>query len=83
MGRKRYKDQILRRILEACVGGASKTQIVYSCGLNFHTVVPYLEMVTRNGLADVVEGTMVWYRTTAKGEEALRCMRELENRKTL
>jgi hypothetical protein len=51
--------------------------------MNFHTVVPYLEMITRNGLADVVEGTMVRYRTTAKGEAALRCMRELENRKTL
>ena len=62
---------------------SSKTQIVYSCGLNFHTVVPYLKMVTRNGLAEVAEGTIVRYRTTAKGEEALRCMRELENRKTL
>jgi len=41
-------------------------------------VVPYLEMVTRSGLAEVVEGTMVRYETTAKGEEALRCMRELE-----
>jgi len=39
-------------------------------------VVPYLEMVTRNGLAEVAEGTVVRYRTTAKGEEALRCMRE-------
>ena len=57
---------------------SSKTQIVYSCGLNFHTVVPYLEMVTRNGLAEAVEGAVVWYETTANGKVALRCMRELE-----
>jgi len=41
-------------------------------------VVPYLEMVTRNGLAEAVEGAVVWYETTANGKVALRCMRELE-----
>jgi len=59
-------------------GGASKTQIVYACNLNFHTVKPYLELVTRNGLAIGVEGEVFRYKTTAKGEEALRCMRRLE-----
>jgi hypothetical protein len=41
-------------------------------------VVPYLELITRNGLAERVEGGVPRYKTTAKGEEALRCMRELE-----
>ena len=41
-------------------------------------MVPYLEKITRNGLDEVAEGTMVRYRTTAKGERALRYMRELE-----
>jgi predicted transcriptional regulator len=59
-------------------GGANKTQIVYACNLNFHTVMPYLELVTRNGLAERIEGGVPRYKTTAKGEEALRCMRELE-----
>ncbi len=59
-------------------GGASKTQIVYACNLNFHTVMPYLELVTRNGLAEGVEGEVLKYKTTAKGRKALRCMRELE-----
>lgn len=61
MGRKRFRDQILAKILEACVGGggASKTQIVYACNLNFHTVKPYLELITRNGLAIGDEGT-IW-----------------------
>jgi len=31
-------------------------------------VVPYLKMVTRNGLAEVAEGTVVRYRTTANGK---------------
>lgn len=79
MGRRRGKDQILRRILEACAGGgATKTQIVYSRGMNFHTVVPYRELITRNRLAVSVEGDVQRYKTTAKGMEALRCLRELE-----
>jgi hypothetical protein len=59
-------------------GGGNKTQIVYESGLNFHTVVPYLELITRNGLAERVEDGVPRYKTTAKGEAALRCMRELE-----
>ncbi len=79
MGRKRFRDQILARVLEVCAGeGASKTQIVYACNLNFHTVMPYLELITRNELAVGMKGEVLKYKTTAKGEEALRCMRELE-----
>ncbi len=79
MGRKRFRDQILARVLEVCAGRrASKTQIVYACNLNFHTVMPYLELVIRNGLAEGVKGEVLRYKTTTKGEKALRCMRELE-----
>ena len=56
MGRKRYRDQILCRILEICAGGGNKTQIVYNSNMNFHTVVPYLELLVRNGLAERTEG---------------------------
>ncbi len=41
-------------------------------------MVPYIELITRNGLAVVVEGAVTRYKTTEKGESALRCMRELE-----
>jgi predicted transcriptional regulator len=68
MGRKRFRDQILRRILEVCAGGgASKTHIVYNINLNFRTVGPYIELLTKNGLAVRVEGTPTRYKTTAKG----------------
>lgn len=78
MGRKRYKDQILLRILEVCAVGATKTQVVYNSGLNFHTVVPYLELIIRNDLAVKVEGSITKYKATTKGMEALEHFRELE-----
>jgi hypothetical protein len=58
--------------------GGNKTQIVYSCNLNFHSVVPYLDLLISNALMERVEGTIARYRITAKGEAALGHMRELE-----
>ena len=37
-------------------GEANKTQIVHSCNLNFHTVVPYLDLLLKNGLPERLEG---------------------------
>jgi len=74
MNSKRFKDQILRQILETC----ATTQIVYRCGLNFHTIQPYLELISRNDLMVKIEGNIPKYRTTGKGEEALLHLRALE-----
>lgn len=41
-------------------------------------MAPYLELIIRNGLVVKVDGSVPRYKTTAKGEEALRCYRELE-----
>jgi len=57
---------------------ANKTQIVYSCNLNFHSVVPYLDLIIKNGLAKRVEGEQILYRITSKGVKALRHMQALE-----
>ena len=78
MGRKRFKDQILCKILQACCNGTTKTQIVYSCNMNFHTVVPYIELLIKSGLAERLEGEHIRYRTTPKGAKALWHMQELE-----
>jgi len=78
MGRRRFKDQILCNILQVGEDGANKTQIVYSCNLNFHTVVPYLDLLIRNGLAESVEGETLRYRTTPKGAQALLHFQEIE-----
>ena len=58
--------------------GVNKTQIVYSCNLNFHSVVPYLDILTKNGLAERLEGEHIRYRITPKGAQALRYMQKLE-----
>jgi predicted transcriptional regulator len=41
-------------------------------------VVPYLELLIKNGLAERVEGEIVRYRITPRGEEALAHLQELE-----
>ena len=61
-------------------GGASKRQIVYKSGLNFHTIIPYMEILTHRGLLVREEGEIPLYRTTDKGETALGHLRELEKR---
>ncbi|NLI41726.1 MAG: DNA-binding protein [Caldisericales bacterium] len=61
-----------------CGGGATKTQIVYKSGLNFHTIIPYLDLLTHSGLVVRVDGEIPVYRTTAKGEAALMHLREVE-----
>ncbi len=59
-------------------GGQSKTQIVYKCNMNFRTVLPYLDLLVRNGLMARIEGGVPVYKTTPKGAEALRHFRKLE-----
>ena len=58
--------------------GANKTQIVYKSGLNFHTIIPYLEILTHRGLLVREVGKIPLYRTTEMGETALGHLRELE-----
>ncbi len=58
-----FKDQILASILEICAP-KSKTQIVYGSVLNLHTVMPYLELVIRNGLVMRIDGAVSRYKTT-------------------
>ncbi len=52
--------------------GASKTQIVYACNLNFHIVVTYLELIKRNGLAKRTKVGLSRYKATAKRLEIHR-----------
>jgi predicted transcriptional regulator len=41
--------------------------------------MPYLELLTRNGLTEVIEGNVPKYKTTAKGNTALMHFREIES----
>ncbi len=55
---KEVRIKFCAGFLKFVQGGASKTQIVYNSNLNFHTVVPYIELLVRNGLAVRVEGAI-------------------------
>jgi predicted transcriptional regulator len=64
---KRSRDMIISQILDVCVNGASKTRIVYQANLNFRTINPYLELLIRNGLINVVKKQTLIYETTPRG----------------
>ncbi len=64
---KRSRHTIISQILDICDGGASKTKIVYQANLNFRTVNPYIELLTKNGLIESKSGRPVLYEITDKG----------------
>lgn len=49
--------------------------------MNFHTIKPFMEHLSRCGLAVRIEGEIPVYRITDKGEEALGHLRRLEEMK--
>ena len=67
---------IMQNILEVCSGGASKTKIVYQSNLNFNTVNSYMTQLKDNGLLDVIQGEPIIYKTTKKGSEFMRCLKQ-------
>lgn len=69
---KRSKDMIISQILDICTSGASKTRIVYQANLNFRTVNPYIELLSKNGLIEASHGQIVVYKTTQKGLKMLK-----------
>jgi len=69
---KRSRDTIISQILDICVGGASKTRIVYQANLNFRTVIPYIELLIKNELLETTLDPIIIYKTTPKGAKLLR-----------
>jgi predicted transcriptional regulator len=79
MPTKRSMDQIILEILKECLGdGASKTRIVCLVNLNFHTVDVHLSLLLRKDLLEEVPGENLMYKTTKKGEKALKCIKVIE-----
>ncbi len=72
MVQKRCREEIISQILEICCLSARKTAIVYKANLNFRVVNPYIEMLSRNGLIEVDEGS---YKITSRGMGTLRSMK--------
>lgn len=78
MNKKRSSDVIISQILEVCIGGASKTRIVYQSNLNFTTVNPYLEILLKCGLIEAVQGNRVLYKTTEEGIEMMKSFKHYQ-----
>jgi predicted transcriptional regulator len=77
---KRSRQEIISQILEICTKGASKTKIVYLAYLNFRTVNPYLNLLIKNDLIRVNEGSVILYNTTPKGKRLLESMRQINDK---
>lgn len=77
---KRGRDVIISKILDICINGAHKTRIVYQANLNFRTVNPYLEILTKNGLINArTDGKLVVYETTDRGLKLLDNFKQIQN----
>lgn len=78
---KRSKDAIISQILEVCVEGASKTKIVYQSNLNFRTVIPYIDLLTKNELLNVstTNKSATIFKTTPKGIKLLKDFKNIQS----
>jgi predicted transcriptional regulator len=76
---KRSRDVIISQILDICVKGASKTRIVYQVNLNFRTINPYLDLLTKNGLIDVKKEQTIVYETTPRGLDLLDNFKQIHS----
>ena len=66
------------QILTICIGGASKTRVVYEANLNFRTARPYIDLLSERGLIAVLEGNRLVYETTLRGMELLRSLEKIQ-----
>ena len=73
---KRSREAIITRVLEICIGGASKTAIVYQANLNFHTVLAYINLLIEKQMLEEIDSRPITYRTTSKG---ITLMEELKS----
>ncbi|MBN1236031.1 MAG: DNA-binding protein [Methanotrichaceae archaeon] len=75
---KRSKDAIISQVLDICIDGASKTRIVYQANLNFRTVIPYIDLLIKNGLLESTSNSSKIYTTTPKGTRLLRDFKSIQ-----
>jgi len=77
---KRSKYQIISQILDICVGGACKTKIVYQANLNFRTINPYIDLLTKNGLIKASMGRNISYETTNRGMKLIDDFKQMNSK---
>lgn len=61
--------------------GASKTRIVYQSNLNFRTVIPYIDLLIKNELLEIMttRNSSVIFTTTPKGAKLLKEFKNIQS----
>jgi predicted transcriptional regulator len=73
----RSRTEIVAHILEAAVGGATKTKLMYKAFLSFQQLKEYLALLVENGLLEYDKKTLE-YKTSEKGARFLKIYEHLE-----
>lgn len=72
--------EIASAILEVCIEGSNKTKIVYQANLNFKLINSYLDILIKNGLIYIEDGTSpTLYKTTEKGIKFRKDFENIQN----
>jgi predicted transcriptional regulator len=72
----RSRTEIVAMILEAAIGGATKSKIMYKAFLSYAQLREYLSVLIENNLLEYLEGTQT-YKTTEKGLNFLKMHNEI------
>ena len=72
----RSRTEIVRNILDATNGGATKTKIIYAAFLSSAQLKEYLSVLIDNNLLEYSNGTQT-YKTTEKGLNLLKMHNEI------
>ena len=73
----RSRTEIVRNILDATNGGATKTKIMYIAFLSYGQLKEYLSILIENNLIEYLDGTNK-FKTTEKGLNFLKMHNQIE-----
>lgn len=80
--RRRSRIEVIVEILSEALGGVNKTRLMYRCNLNFGRFNYYLKELLDAGLIECINSEpnvgLVLYKTTEKGRELLKILRNAE-----
>src|SRR5688572_10309993 len=72
----RSRMEIQAAMLEAAIGGSSKTRVMYGAGLSYFQMSSYLKELEAMGLVEY-DKLSRQYRTSQKGKDFLKSFRQL------
>jgi predicted transcriptional regulator len=72
----RSRTDIVSQILDAAIGGSTKTRIMYKAYLSYAQLKEYLSILVENGLLEYEE-TEEKYKTTEKGMKFIKAYQHM------